>query len=163
MPGLLFLAYLLVEIAAFAGLAALIGAGWAFVALLAVSGAGLLLIGAQGRRVIQRFRRAGRGEVTAESALADGALVATGSVLLFVPGLVTGVAGLLLLLPPTRAVARPLLEKLSTRRFGPLPSFAPAPYRGMVVDADGDIVDGVVVQQWYDDGRGPARRAIGPA
>ena len=79
------------------------------------------------RRVIQRFRRAGRGEVTAESALADGALVATGSVLMFVPGLVTGVLGLLLLLPPTRAVARPVLEKLSNRRFGPLPTFAPAP------------------------------------
>lgn len=164
MTALLFVLYLVVEIAAFVGLAQLIGAGWALLALITVSGVGLLLLGAQGRRVFDRFRRAARGEVTAESAVADGLLVATGSMLLFVPGLVTGVIGLLALFPPTRALLRPVLEKLGTRRFGPLPSFAPSPYRGMVVDADsGDVVDGVVVGQWYDDGHATGPRALGTA
>ncbi|MFC4128548.1 FxsA family protein [Nocardia rhizosphaerae] len=162
MTALLFVLYAVVEIAAFVGLAQLIGAGWALLVLLAVSGAGLLLLGAQGRRVFDRFRRAARGEVTAESAVADGLLVGVGSVLLFVPGLVTGVVGLLALFPPTRALLRPVLEKLSTRRFGPLPTFGPAPYRGVVVDADsGDVVDGVVVGQWYDDGHVGTKPALG--
>ncbi|MFF2084189.1 FxsA family protein [Nocardia sp. NPDC058176] len=161
MTALLFVLYLVVEIAALVGLAQLIGVGWALLVLVAVSGVGLLLLGAQGRRVFERFRRASRGEVSAESAVADGLLVATGSILLFVPGLVTGVIGLLALFPPTRALLRPVLEKLGTRRFGPLPSFAPSPYRGVVVDADGDVVDGVVVGQWYDDGHTSGPRALG--
>jgi UPF0716 protein FxsA len=41
----------------------------------------------------------------------DGALVLVGAVLLMVPGLITDVLGLLLLLPPTRALARPLLVR----------------------------------------------------
>lgn len=164
MTAVLFVLYLVVEIAALIGLAQLIGIGWALLVLVAVSGAGLLLLGAQGRRVFDRFRRAARGEVSAESAVADGLLVATGSVLLFVPGLVTGLVGLLALFPPTRALLRPVLEKLGTRRFGPLPSFAPSPYRGVVVDADSDdVVDGVVVGQWYDDGRASGPRALGSA
>ncbi|GGK36841.1 FxsA family protein [Nocardia camponoti] len=164
MPAALFVTYLVVELLALIGLAQLTGIGWALLILVAISGVGLVLLGRQGRRVFDRFRRASRGEVTAESALADGVIVATGSVLLFVPGLVTGVLGLLALFPPTRALMRPLLEKIATRRFGPLPSFAPSPYRGMVVDADsGDVVDGAVVGQWYDDGHTPGRRAIGPA
>ncbi|MFD3508859.1 FxsA family protein [Nocardia sp. NPDC058666] len=163
MTALLFVLYLVVEIAALIGLAQLIGIGWALVVLVAVSGVGLVLLGRQGARVFDRFRRASRGEVTPESAVADGVIVATGSVLLFVPGLVTGVIGLLALFPPTRAVLRPVLEKLGTKRFGPLPSFAPSPYRGMVVDADGDVVDGTVVGQWYDDGHTGGPRALGPA
>lgn len=163
MTALLFIAYLVVEIAALVGLAQLIGIGWALVVLVTVSGVGLVLLARQGRRVFDRFRRASRGEVSAESAVADGVIVATGSVLLFVPGLVTGLVGLLALFPPTRALLRPALEKLGTRRFGPLPSFAPSPYRGMVVDADGDVVDGTVVGQWYDDGHTAGPRALGPA
>jgi len=164
MTAVLFVLYLVVEIAAFVGLAQLIGAGWALLALIAVSGVGLLLLGAQGRRVFDRFRRAARGEVTAESAVADGLLVATGSVLLFVPGLVTGLVGLLALFPPTRALIRPVLEKLGTRRFGPTTPSTTSPYRGMVVDADsGDVVDGVVVGQWYDDGHSAGPRALGSA
>ncbi|MDO3649531.1 FxsA family protein [Nocardia mangyaensis] len=163
MTALLFVLYLVVEIAALVGLAQLIGVGWALLVLVAVSGVGLLLLGAQGKRVFERFRRASRGEVSAESAVADGLIVATGSILLFVPGLVTGVIGLLALFPPTRALLRPVLEKLGTRRFGPLPSFAPSPYRGVVVDAEGDVVDGVVVGQWYDDGHTGGPRALGSA
>ncbi|MGM7644754.1 FxsA family protein [Nocardia sp. JW2] len=163
MTALLFVLYLVVEIAALVALAQVIGVGWALLVLVAVSGVGLALLAKQGRRVFDRFRRASRGEVSAESAVADGLLVATGSVLLFVPGLVTGVLGLLALFPPTRALLRPVLEKLGTRRFGPLPSFAPAPYRGVVVDAGGDVVDGDVVGQWYDDGHTRGPRALGSA
>jgi UPF0716 protein FxsA len=42
-------------------------------------------------------------------------LVALGTMLVVVPGLVTTVAGLLLLLPATRAVARPMLTAMAAR------------------------------------------------
>jgi UPF0716 protein FxsA len=47
----------------------------------------------------------------------DGALVLLGGVLLMVPGFITDVLGLLLLLPPTRALARPLLIRNLKNRF----------------------------------------------
>jgi UPF0716 protein FxsA len=47
----------------------------------------------------------------------DGALVLVGGVLLMVPGFITDVLGLLLLLPPTRALARPLLIRNLKSKF----------------------------------------------
>ncbi len=44
-----------------------------------------------------------------ESRTADRAMVSFGALLMIIPGLVTGVAGLLLLLPPVRALARPVV------------------------------------------------------
>jgi UPF0716 protein FxsA len=49
---------------------------------------------------------------------ADTALIALGTVLVVVPGLVSTLAGLLLLLPPTRAAARPLLTAIAVRGIG---------------------------------------------
>ncbi|MEU6827059.1 FxsA family protein [Nocardia beijingensis] len=157
MPALLFVLYLVVEITALVAVGQLIGALPAVLLLIAGSGAGMLLVGAQGRRVFEQFRRAARGEVAPGTAVADGAMVAAGGVLMFVPGLVTSLFGLILLLPPTRLLARPVLAAVAARRFRRL--VAAAPYRGVVVDG-GDVVDGVVVGQWYDDGQGNARRSI---
>ncbi|MEW1739248.1 FxsA family protein [Nocardia beijingensis] len=157
MPALLFVLYLVVEVTALVAVGQLIGALPAVLLLIAGSGAGMLLVGAQGRRVFEQFRRAARGEVAPGTAVADGAMVAAGGVLMFVPGLVTSLFGLLLLLPPTRLLARPVLAAFAARRFRRL--VAAAPYRGVVVDG-GHVVDGVVVEQWYDDGHGNARRSI---
>ncbi|MBF6074165.1 FxsA family protein [Nocardia beijingensis] len=157
MPALLFVLYLVVEVTALVAVGQLIGALPAVLLLIAGSGAGMLLVGAQGRRVFEQFRRAARGEVAPGTAVADGAMVAAGGVLMFVPGLVTSLFGLLLLLPPTRLLARPVLAAFAARRFRRL--VAAAPYRGVVVDG-GHVVDGVVVEQWYDDGQGNARRSI---
>lgn len=161
MPALLFVLYVVVEIAAFVAVAQWIGVFAAILLLIACSAVGTALVGAQGRRVFEQFRRAGRGEVTPGTAVADGALVALGAVLMFVPGLVTSVAGLLLLVPFTRAVLRPAVSALAARKVGGL--VGQTRYRGVVIDPDGDVVDGVVVQQWYDDGHGTGRRVIDPA
>ncbi|WP_280475502.1 FxsA family protein [Nocardia asiatica] len=112
----------------------------------------------EGRLALARGGGGGLGPPGA--AVADGALVAAGGVLMFVPGLVTSLFGLLLLLPPTRSLLRPLVTAFAARRLRRLA--AAAPYRGVVVDAS-EVVDGVVVGQWYDDGRGTARRAITPS
>lgn len=47
----------------------------------------------------------------------DGALVTVASVLVLVPGLVTTTMGLLLLVPPIRALARPGLTAIAVRGF----------------------------------------------
>ena len=158
MPALLFALYLVVEIAALVVVGHLIGAAATILLLIAGSGLGLILVRSQGRRVFDRFRRAGRGEIEPGSAVADGALVAIGAVLMFVPGLVTSLVGLLLLLP-TRALLRPLVSAFATRRIDRL-SMATG-YHGVVVEPSGDVVDGVVVDEQYDDGQGRSRPMLG--
>lgn len=148
MPVLGFIVYLVVEIAVFAAVVSWLGAVPAILLLIASSAAGMLLLGSQWRRVGEQFRRASRAEITPGAAVADGALVALGSVLMFVPGLVSSVVGLLMLLPPTRALFRPVLAALAARRVAKLAATMP---RQSVTVVDADIVDGVVVDEWYTD------------
>lgn len=155
MPVLGFLVYLVVEIATFAAAVSWLGAVPAILLLIASSAAGMLLLGSQWRRVGEQFRRASRAEITPGAAVADGALVAVGSVLMFVPGLVTSVVGLLMLLPPTRALFRPVLAALAARRVGKIAARMP---RQSVTVVDADIVDGIVVDEWYTDE--PARSTV---
>jgi UPF0716 protein FxsA len=116
MMSRLFLVYALVELAVLVALASTIGLGWTLLLLLAAFVAGLALAGSQLKRQLGRLRS---GVTTPQSQLAtDGAMVALGSVLVVVPGLVTTAAGVLLLLPPTRAVARPLLTAMAVRGIG---------------------------------------------
>jgi UPF0716 protein FxsA len=116
MVSRLFLVYVVVELAVVVALASTIGLGWTLVLLLAAFVAGLALAGSQLKRQLARLRS---GLTTQQSQLAtDGAMVALGSVLVVVPGLVTTAAGLLLLLPPTRAAARPLLTAMAARSIG---------------------------------------------
>ena len=49
------------------------------------------------------------GKQIDEARTADRAMVSFGALLMIIPGLVTGVAGLLLLLPPVRSFARPVV------------------------------------------------------
>jgi len=67
---------------------------------------GAWLMHSQGRAVWRRFREElAAGRVPARHVL-DGALVIAGGAFLIAPGFVTDLLGVLLLLPPTRAVAR---------------------------------------------------------
>ncbi|MGW0250604.1 FxsA family protein [Nocardia goodfellowii] len=166
MPALIFFLYAVTELAALVAVGHFFGVVPAILSLIAISTLGLLLIGSQGRRVFEQFRRARRGEVTPGTAVADATLVAAGGILMFIPGLVTGLIGLLFLLPPTRFLVRPLVRSFADRRVGKLR--AQMPYRGIVIDGEeivdrGEVIDGAVVQQWYDDGKGTPHRVIGPA
>lgn len=113
MVSRLFLVYVLVELAVLVALASTIGLGWTLLLLLAAFVAGLALAGSQLKRQLARLRN---GLTTQQSQLAtDGVMVALGSLLVVIPGLVTTAAGLLLLLPPTRAAARPVLTAMAVR------------------------------------------------
>lgn len=71
----------------------------------------------EGSRVTRRWREAmARGQVP-EEGLFSGALVFAGGVLLVIPGLLTDVLGLSLLLPPTRRVITRHLRRAVERRM----------------------------------------------
>jgi UPF0716 protein FxsA len=163
MVSRLFLVYALVELAVVVALASTIGLGWTLSLLLAAFIVGTALAGSQLKRQLGRLRSGlttsrGGTPPLAEGAptrvrgpATDSALVALGTVLIVVPGLVSTLAGLLLLLPPTRAVARPVLTAMAVRSIGrraPLITVttvgtdqfrsAPRPPRDYV---DGEVID----------------------
>jgi UPF0716 protein FxsA len=94
-----------VEIAVFVGVAQLIGFGWALLALLLVSGAGMFALAREGRRGWRRVREAARSNAPVGPQAADGIAGAAGALLLFIPGFLTGIVGALVLIPPIRAYA----------------------------------------------------------
>ncbi|WP_422747220.1 FxsA family protein [Mycobacterium sp. WMMD1722] len=145
----LFLVYAVVEIAVVVALVSTIGLGWTLLASLAAFVLGLALAGSQLKRHVQRLRTGLTGR-NAQGAVTDSALVALGTVLVVVPGVASTVVGALLLLPPTRAAARPVVTALAARGIGrrvPL----------IVVDTpagprrrdyiDGEVIDVVDVDQ----------------
>jgi UPF0716 protein FxsA len=137
----LFLIYLIVELAVVVALVSTIGFGWTVLAVLGTSVLGFVLAGSQVKRHINRLRS---GLTTPHGAVTDSAMVALGAVLVFVPGLVTTAAGLLLLLPPTRAVARPVLTAMAARRM-PLITVATAAAGSRSGAGRGEYIDGEVV------------------
>jgi len=148
----LFLLYAVIEIAVIVALVSAVGFGWTLLLSLAAFILGLALAGSQLKRHLQRLR-SGLTVDSAQGAVTDSALVALGTVLVVVPGLATSVLGALLLLPPTRAAARPAVTALAARSLGrrvPLivvgtqaAGRASGPRRGDYID--GEVIDVVDV------------------
>jgi len=135
----LFGAYVLVELAVVIALAYAIGFGWTLLLLLGTFALGVALAGSQAR---QQIRKLQSGLASPQGAVTDGLLVALGSVLTLVPGLVTSALGLFLLLPPTRPIARPVVAGLAARGLGRMPLIV----NGSGVRAGrGDYIDGEVI------------------
>ncbi len=110
----LFILVPIAELAVIIQVGQAIGVWWTIGLLVADSVLGSLLMRAQGRAAWRRFTESVRtGRVPAREAL-DGGLVLGGGALLLTPGFLSDVLGLLLLLPPTRAIVRRVL----VRRFG---------------------------------------------
>ncbi|RRQ28706.1 FxsA family protein [Rhodococcus sp. Eu-32] len=133
----LFLLYVVVEVAALVAVGSAIGVLWTVLLLIAGSVVGLVLVRSQGRRVMEGLRAASRGERTPAGAVADGVLFAVGSVAMFVPGLVTTVFGILLLLPVSRWALRPLVLAAAARW---MPSVAVATRRMRPTVIDGEVI-----------------------
>jgi UPF0716 protein FxsA len=72
---------------------------------------GSLLLKSQGRAVWRRFNEAMAAGRLPHREVLDGVMVIFGGAFLITPGFLTDVLGLLLLLPPTRALARRLLVR----------------------------------------------------
>ncbi|MBF0582044.1 MULTISPECIES: FxsA family protein [Corynebacterium] len=101
-------AYLIVEVIAFILLGMWIGFGWALLAIIGLFVAGLAIASWQFRALTQRATQQAEhpegghpGRLTG-----DLALTFVGSLLVAVPGVVSSLAGIFFLLPPTRALIR---------------------------------------------------------
>ncbi|MEI6253119.1 MAG: FxsA family protein [Mycobacteriaceae bacterium] len=104
--------YAAVELAAVILLCWAIGLGWTLVVIAATFMLGVVLAASQLKGQVGSIRRA---RTNPQAAAADGVLVGLGSFLVFLPGVVSTVAGALMLAPPTRAAMRPLAATLLTR------------------------------------------------
>ncbi|TJZ78487.1 FxsA family protein [Rhodococcus oryzae] len=142
----LFVLYVVIEVAAVIWVGSTIGVLWTIALFLLGWAIGLVLVRSQGRKVIEGFRRAGSGTGSAGGAVADGAVVAAGTVLLVVPGLVTTALGLLLLIPPTRRVLRPLVLILGGRRLGMATAAGGVGAEVYSRTRRSTVVDGVIVE-----------------
>jgi UPF0716 protein FxsA len=118
-----------------------LGAPLTIALLAADSVIGALLFKSQGRSVWRRFNRTMSEGRVPHREVVDGVLVIFGGAFLITPGFVTDIAGILLLLPPTRAVIRRLLIRRIGRRV-----VVAAPQRGY--DVEGSARD-------YDDAPQP--------
>src|SRR5688500_492514 len=84
---------------------------WAVPSRVAASSLGSVLMRSQGRAAWRRFNdTSGAGRVPAREVL-DGALIVFGGALLLTPGFLTDILGLILLIPPTRALIRRILAR----------------------------------------------------
>jgi UPF0716 protein FxsA len=123
MPLLLILAFVivpLVELAVILQVGELIGPWWTIALLVIDSIIGAALLKREGARAWRAFRDALGEARWPGDEVTQGALVIVGGTLLLTPGFVTDGAGLLMLLPPTRAG----LSRLIRARFTPMPVHA---------------------------------------
>ncbi len=149
MKRLIFAGYVITEIAVFVGLSMWLGFGWALLITVVAGGVGLFLAARRGRKVFVDLRRASRNEIAPGRPLTDTALLAVSTLLMIVPGVVSSIAGLLLLAPPVRRAAHPLVTAFGARKFATVVDraglYATGVMPGTVVDStvfvDSTVVD----------------------
>jgi len=105
----IYFAYLVAEAIGVAEMLVLVGA---------FSIGGLFVLRAQSRTAWDRFNLALGERRLPSREVGDGLLGFAGGTLLVIPGLISGLIGLLLILPPTKAAARWLVALLVAKRFG---------------------------------------------
>jgi UPF0716 protein FxsA len=107
--ALLFLVVPIVELFVIVQVAQGVGIGETILLLIAVSLVGAWLVKRQGVAVWQQLNQTiNQGQIPHRE-IVDGALILFAGALMLTPGFVTDVLGLLLLLPPSRAVVRNVL------------------------------------------------------
>ncbi|MGH8867383.1 MAG: FxsA family protein, partial [Actinomycetes bacterium] len=111
-----FIAVPLAEISLIVATGRAIGVPETILLLLAVSVLGAWLMKREGLRAWQALQTAATSGRLPDTELADAALVLVGGTLLLTPGVLTDVAGLLLIVPLTRPVARRALVAVASRR-----------------------------------------------
>jgi|SRR5215203_719360 len=120
MPLLLIILFIVVPIAelyVIIQIGQLIGVVPTLILLLADALLGSWLLKHEGRGAWRRFNEALAVRRFPGKEVIDGALIIVGGTLLLTPGFLTDIFGLFLLLPPTRAIARRVLKRLTIGRF----------------------------------------------
>jgi UPF0716 protein FxsA len=153
------------EIAVFVAAVHLLGGLWALLLLAGASLAGLALLRREGIRGWRAFRAAAEAGRSPGGQVSHSLVGLLGALLLAVPGFLTAVAGLVLLLPPVRAVARRGVERYTERQVGaavagdlfgprrvkvrrgePVVVVADEPVRAPSAAIEGEVVEGEVLR-----------------
>jgi UPF0716 protein FxsA len=113
----LFIAVPILELYVIIQVGGLIGVLPTLALLVALSVLGATLLRHQGRGAWRRFSQALAERRFPGTEVADGLMITFGGALLLTPGFATDAVGLLLMIPPTRALARRLLRAYVGRRF----------------------------------------------
>jgi UPF0716 protein FxsA len=148
----LFVGYALIEVAALVAVVAWLGFGATLLVLLAGAAVGMWLVRREGARAALSLADAVRAGRTPHSELTDGALIGLAGLLILVPGVVSDLLGLLLVLPPTRRLARDRLLRVVERRAPGL--------RTERIRTGGTVIDGEVVPDAPADRPPPPRPAL---
>jgi UPF0716 protein FxsA len=138
---LLFIAVPIAELFVIIQVGQAIGVWWTIGILIADSILGSVLMRSQGRIAWRRFNEAIRAGRVPAREVVDGALVIFGGALLLTPGFLTDILGLVLLLPPTRAIVRAILLRRFTHRLVASATRPPPPRRRRPEDVEGTAVD----------------------
>ncbi|SHN46028.1 FxsA family protein [Cryptosporangium aurantiacum] len=96
-----------------------VGLGWTLVLLLASAFLGSWLLRREGGRAFRALRDAAQAGRTPAKESAEGAVVLVGGLLMILPGFLTDVVGILLLLPPIRKLAGHFVLRSAARRLPP--------------------------------------------
>jgi UPF0716 protein FxsA len=108
---LIFVLWPLAELFVIVKISEAIGFIWMLLLLIISWPVGSRILRSQGRVAWRQFVDAVQAGRPPANEVLNGALVLSGGLLLMVPGFITDVIGLLLLLPPTRALARSLVAR----------------------------------------------------
>jgi UPF0716 protein FxsA len=144
---ILFIAVPIAELAVIIQVGQAIGVWWTIAILVADSILGSLLMRSQGRAVWRRFNATLQAGRAPAREVADGVLVIFGGALLLTPGFITDILGLILLIPPTRALVRGILARRLAHRMvasATRPRARPGPeydVEGTAVDLDADRIE----------------------
>jgi UPF0716 protein FxsA len=136
--AVIFLLYVILEVAAVVAVASAIGFGWMLLALLVGAVAGSWLARREGRKAFQAMSTTVRSGGSPHAELTDGVLVSVGGVLIMLPGFVSDLIGFAFLLPPTRALLRRRWVSAIERRQ---PDLRTSRMRGRGTVVDGEVVD----------------------
>jgi len=140
MPILIFIVFVVAELAAVIWVGSAIGVLATLGLLILGSLLGGALLRREGRRTLQALRASQSTRNSPATELADGALLGVGAFLLLIPGFVSDLFGILLVLPPTRALLRPVVKASVARRVHVVSSGLWARSgRGQVID--GEVID----------------------
>ena len=144
---LAFVLYAAVEVALFVLVGQWLGGGELFLWILATAAVGVVLIRREGMRAVETMRVAMRERRAPEPSVPDRGFVAVGALLLILPGILTDVAGLIMVTPASRPIARWLLAGLGAGLVsragevtgGPLSGPVPKPTEGPIIR--GEVLD----------------------
>ena len=149
---LLFTVVPLIELYLLIGIGRFLGPGPTIALVLLTGALGAWFARLEGARVIRRWQEAMARQQLPKDGVIDGFLIFIGGVMLITPGILTDIAGLSMVMPPTRRVIAGFVrrwfeQQVATGRVQMYaPGYNPGVTRGPgVIDIEGEVVEVVEV------------------